>query len=217
MQKKSRNIDSNQTAPHEKLVGVVQKHLTSEFKKPIAEHTQAVFDQVQKEFIKVGKPLIFDSCCGVGDSTRVLAQKHPNHFVLGVDKSESRTTRERAGVDPVNMHIVRADLNDFYRLMMAAGWQAEKHYVLYPNPWPKSAHLGRRWHGAPVFPAMLNLGGKLELRSNWKLYLEEFQIALKLAGHSAILQAYEPDEYYTPFEKKYHQSEQKLWRLTAGL
>ena len=72
---------------------------------------------------------------------------------------------------PRNLILMRADLNDFYRLAADAGWRLARHFILYPNPWPKSVHLKRRWHGAPVFPYMLRLGGVMELRSNWKLYL----------------------------------------------
>ena len=99
--------------------------------------------------------------------------------------------------------------------MAGTDWQIDKHYLLYPNPWPKSAHLGRRWHGAPVFPAILKIAEKLEMRSNWRLYLEEFRMALALAGVDSEIEAFQPDTYLTPFERKYHQSQQKLWRLTA--
>lgn len=45
---------------------------------------------------------------------------------------------------------------------------------------PKIGHLSRRWHGHPVFPAMLELGGVLECRSNWKIYvLNEFCFAVE--------------------------------------
>ncbi|MCK0068710.1 tRNA (guanine(46)-N(7))-methyltransferase TrmB [Kordiimonas laminariae] len=217
MQQKSRTIESNQTGPHERLEATVLKHLKADFKKPIADHTQRVFDEVNKLVSKHAGSVVFDSCCGVGDSTRLIARDHPDHLVIGIDKSASRVTRERLQVDPENMILRRADLNDFYRLMVTAGWQVEKHFVLYPNPWPKSAHLGRRWHGAPVFPYMLKLGGQFEMRSNWKLYLEEFQIALKLAGHISELEAFEPEEYLTPFEKKYYESGQQVYRLITDI
>lgn len=215
MQQKSRIIESNQTGPHDKLETTVLKHLKAEFRKPIAEHTLRVFDDVHHIITTDKRPIIFDSCCGVGDSTRILAQQHPEHLVIGIDKSESRVTHERTADTPDNMLIRRADLNDFYRLMVQANWPVEKHFVLYPNPWPKSVHLGRRWHGAPVFSFMLKLGKQFEMRSNWRLYLEEFQIALKLAGISAVIEAFEPKIYLTPFEKKYHQSGQQLYKLVA--
>ena len=176
-----------------------------------------MFEQVIGRIATESKPLIFDACCGVGDSSRHLARTYPEHWVIGVDKSESRLTRERQGVAFENLVLARADLNDFYRLAVMAGWRFDRHYILYPNPWPKSAHLGRRWHGAPVFPSIIELGGQLELRSNWKLYLEEFSIALETMNHECHIEPFVPETYLTPFEKKYHNSGQALWRLKADM
>src|SRR5699024_12751153 len=66
--------------------------------------------------------------------------------------------------------------------MAAAGWRLEKHYVLYPNPWPKAAHLGRRWHGHPAWRELLLLRGEMVCRSNWRLYLDEMQADLAVSG-----------------------------------
>lgn len=213
----SRRIESNQTGPHDRLRETVLKHSQKPFLKPIADHTQRVFEQIQNKVSNSDQPIVFDACCGVGDSSRTLAERYPNHWVIGIDKSESRISRERPGDMPENLILARADLNDFYRLAKGAGWVFDYHYILYPNPWPKSVHLGRRWHGAPVFPVMAALGGVMELRSNWKLYLEEFAIALELLGYKSELKQFTPDGYLTPFEKKYHESDQPLWRLTANI
>jgi len=155
----------------------------------------------------------------------VLAAVFLDHWIIGVDKSESRITRERPkkqsgerpGALPDNLILMRADLNDFYRLAAAAGWRLMRHYILYPNPWPKSVHFKRRWHGSPVFRHMLQLGGVMELRSNWKLYLEEFAAALRVAGHESKIGTFDAAEPITPFERKYRDSGQDLWQLTAEL
>lgn len=217
MKANSKKIFSNQDGVHANLEKTVRRHLASTFLKPVSEHTQAAFDSAAAFVAAFGRPLILDSCCGVGDSSRALARAFPSHTVIGVDKSASRITRERAGDEPGNLLLLRADLNDFFRLAAKAGWQPERHYILYPNPWPKSEHLKRRWHGAPVFRDIVALGGRLELRSNWRLYLEEFALALSLAGHEAALAAFEAAEPITPFEAKYKASGQPLWQLVAEL
>ncbi|MGB1191307.1 MAG: hypothetical protein ACPG3T_00125, partial [Pseudomonadales bacterium] len=76
-----------------------------------------------------------------------------------------------------------------------------------------------RWHGSPVFKQILALGGMIELRSNWQMYLEEFSIALSLVNCSATVQALTLDKknYISDFEAKYHSSEQTLWQLNANL
>jgi len=217
LEKKSRNIETNQAGVHERLEHTVRKHLLHPFQRPIADHTQTAFSDVQVKLATHVRPLILDSCCGTADSSRVLATDNPDHWVVGIDKSEHRLHKEHTEKPPENLILLRADLNDFYRLAVIAGWQPVRHYLLYPNPWPKSAHLGRRWHGAPVFPDILKLGGCLELRSNWKIYLDEFQIALSIAGYASEIFAFEPTSYLTAFEKKYHLSSQPLWRLTCNL
>ncbi len=213
MQNRSRSVTSNQDGVHTHLEKTVLKHRQSCFAKPIAEHSQATFAQAQRWLQSQGerKP-IFDSCCGVGFSSRSIAQAYPECSVIGVDKSAHRLSR---GDEPAldNLLLLRADLNDFYRLAEAAGWRLYKHFILYPNPWPKSAHLGRRWHGAPVFPAMMALGGEVELRTNWRIYAQEFQEALSIYGLRARLAELTIDEPLTPFEAKYDRSGQTIWQV----
>ena len=217
MQNLSRSVISNQQGPHSNLHKVVKKHQRSVFAKPIASHSEQAFAQVQDWLSsRQPQPLIFDSCCGVGQSSRLIAEAHPDCAVVAVDKSEHRLLRGESE-NPDNLLLLRADLNDFYRLAHSAGWQLAKHYILYPNPWPKSAHLGRRWHGAPVFPHMLALGGELELRTNWLLYAEEFQLALQCYEIEAQLNQLEVTTPMTPFEAKYERSGQALWQLTASV
>lgn len=223
----SKTIITNQTGIHEKLNEVVAKHLSHAFKKPYQLHTQQAFqemDTLVQAFLQANPAgeVILDACCGVGQSSRILAQQNPQALVIGVDKSAHRITRnvegfsEENGYSGQNFHLVRADLNDFYRLVKAANWPVSKHYILYPNPWPKSKHLQRRWHGSAVFPQMIYIGDSLILRSNWRLYLEEFQQAAKqMALHGELSQVnVAVEESLTPFEAKYLASGQVCWQLT---
>jgi len=222
----SKAIVSNQTGIHEKLEEVVRKHLEHPFKKPYQAHTQQAFKDVDQKVAAflVANPqgkIILDGCCGVGQSTRILAQKNPDALVVGVDKSANRLDRnveelrrEDGNGQVTNFHLVRADLNDFYRLVKNANWPVSKHYVLYPNPWPKSKHLQRRWHGSAVFPQMIAIGEQIILRSNWRLYLAEFQAALLLTGtESELTKVINSAQALTPFEAKYQASGQQCWQL----
>lgn len=195
----------------------MRRHLAKPTKRPIANHTRQAFDEMQDWLAANSGPLILDACCGVGDSSRELARQFPDHRIVGVDKSIKRLSTERQIEAPPNMILLRADLNDFYRLVVEVGLQFDKHFILYPNPWPKAAHLSRRWHGSAVFADIVRISGQLELRSNWKLYLEEFQLALAVASIEGELQPFAPAKPLTPFEAKYHASGQKLWQLTATI
>ncbi|MEW6981114.1 tRNA (guanosine(46)-N(7))-methyltransferase TrmB [Colwelliaceae bacterium 6471] len=217
----SKAIVTNQTGIHEKLSEVVHKHLGHEFKKPYQAHTQEAFAQINDIVQSFEGEIILDACCGVGQSTRILAQRNPNALVIGVDKSANRINRnveDHWQVD--NYHLIRADLNDFYRLVKAANWPVTKHYVLYPNPWPKSKHLQRRWHGSAVFPQMIAIGQQMILRSNWLLYLQEFLFAIEIAGYQGKITEVThvgDDTPLTPFEAKYQASGQKCWQLLVEL
>lgn len=217
----SRTVETNQQGLHERLDDIVRKHVSGPFQKPFHDATLETFYRLKEAWQADGRPLILDSCCGVGESTVNLAEHHPDAFILGLDKSDMRIEKHdsyRRTAD--NYRLARVDLNDFWRLAVADGWQLMHHYILYPNPWPKATHFKRRWHGAAVFPYLLMLGGQLQMRSNFPLYLQEFQRALEVAGldgeFSPLMMEAE-DSDITPFERKYRLSGQPLFRLDADL
>ena len=151
---------------------------------------------LQKNGYCDSRPLVLDSGCGNGESTRHLALAYPDAAVIGVDRSEARLGKSRSLELPENAMLVRAELASFWRLMLEAEAAADghalaasrvqRHFLLYPNPYPKPSRLNLRWHGHPAFPLLLAIGDELELRSNWKVYLEEFATATQLlATHAA--------------------------------
>jgi len=216
----SHRIHSNQNGPHDHLDTVVRKHLRSEFKRPFPQYSVDAFEPINALVCAHPGPLIIDSYCGVGESTAHIAAAHPAALVIGIDKSSHRLAKHpQAYADDrvVNYRLVRADVDDFWRLAVAARWRPSKHFILYPNPWPKSSQLKRRCHGSPLFPTILDLGGRLEVRSNWAIYIEEFALALSLAGKLAAAECFEPQPAITPFERKYQLSGQSLWRCRVEL
>lgn len=215
----SKWVTSNQQGPHEKLPELVRRHLANPSRKPFSQHTLLAFAQAQDWLNGWQGPLILDSCCGVGESTAHLAALYPQARIIGVDKSALRTAKHDAHYagNADNYLVLRADLNDFWRLAHQAGWKLDRHFLLYPNPWPKSVHIQRRWHGSAAFADLLKLGGQLTLRSNWQLYVDEFALALSVAGIRARVSPYAHTQAMTPFERKYWASGQRSWQLEAQL
>ncbi len=212
--------ESAQPGVHEQLKAQVAKHASCTFRKPCLDYNKAAFEASLAGWD--GKaPLILDAGCGVGHSTIQLARAFPDHWVIGVDQSEDRLSRKKPYPDalmPRNMVFVRADLVDYWRLMAEAGIRLARHYILYPNPWPKIGHLGRRWHAHPVFPYVPRLGGRLECRSNWNIYVEDFALALAwLTGRSIETGSFDAPSPLTPFERKYRDSGQTLYRCVVEL
>ena len=228
-----RSIDSPQEGVHENLTKVVAKHLESEWRKPYAKHSLLSYAEIKEACDADGRPIIFDTGCGVGISTLNIALQNPDCLVLGVDKSEDRLSKFikhkehlefKHNVEIDNALIFRADLQDLFRQMVEDKWLFEKIYFLYPNPWPKSEHLQRRWHGHPVFKSICELYHKskngFEFRSNWKIYAEEFAKALEIADIepvvlSKITDSITSENAITPFEFKYFSSNQDLYRVIA--
>lgn len=209
-------VISNQQGRHPRLDEVVRRHLEHPWRKPVRAHTRTAFEALLPRVTAHGGPLILDSGCGTGASTAELARCHPDALVIGLDKSAARL--EKSLEFPNNAVLARAELADFWRLAAASGWRLAHHYLLYPNPWPKSEHLMRRWYAHPVFPELLALGGRLEVCSNWRNYLEEFVRALELAGYSsAAVRALNPEKPISPFERKYLTSGHELYGINVEL
>jgi tRNA (guanine-N7-)-methyltransferase len=216
----SRPISSAQDGPHRDVEALVRRHLAQPFRKPILDFNRAAFAATlaARAGWNPQAPLILDAGCGVGWSTQRIAAAFPDHFVVGVDRSVDRITRGKPLPLPENAVLIRADLVDFWRLLAESGIRLARHYNLYPNPWPKIGHLARRWHGHAVFPVWRELGGVLECRSNWRIYIEEMAQALTiLAGQPVDVEPHATDDPTTPFEAKYLASGHDLWRCRVAL
>jgi tRNA G46 methylase TrmB len=215
----SKPVTSNQTGPHERLDAVVLKHLSHNWLRPIPNWVEQLADNCLQQH--AGAPWILDSGCGTGLSSLHLARAFPDHWVLGVDQSAHRLNRVSTA-QPDNLRYLRADVQDFWRALQVRQIRLARHYLLYPNPWPKSQHLMRRWHAHPVWPALLALGGVLELRSNWPLYVQEFGQALALStGATVHVDSLSNTDMLqqplTLFEKKYAASDHAIVRLRCDL
>ncbi|MCE1175579.1 MAG: SAM-dependent methyltransferase [Burkholderiales bacterium] len=215
------SIHTEQSHIHSDLRKIVARHAQYPFKKPYAEHNRQAFALMMDAWAQRGfPPLILDSGCGVGESTLHIAHAHPDCFVVGVDQSQVRLQTQKTwwhASIPDNLLWLRADVVDFWRLLAAQLTEHKqslhKHYVLYPNPYPKIGQLHKRWHGHAVFPNLLALGGTLEVRSNWHIYVEEFTQAVTQLTHQTpefcgLLTNLEP---ITSFERKYQARGEKLW------
>jgi len=212
MNEPSAPVTSRQTTVHTSLEATVRKHAQTPWRRPVAPHSRAAFEALAPGVEAWPGPLVLDTGCGTGLSTAVLARRHPDCLVLGIDKSVARLERH-AGVLPGNARLVRMDLEDFWLLAAPAGWRFQRQCFFYPNPWPKPAQRLRRWPFHPVLPMALACGGTWEVRTNWEIYAREFALAFSvLTGRLPTVTAWEPAEPETLFERKYQASGHTLWR-----
>lgn len=216
----SRRVTSRQHGVHPRLGAVVEAHLAQAWRAPLHGPSVVAFEALQAALGGTVTGLVLDSGCGTGDSTRQIARALPDCLIIGIDKSAARLRRggmlsfpHREG----NAVWLRADLATFWRLAADAGWRLRRHYLLYPNPWPKPAQLRRRWHAHPVFPDLLRLGGLLEMRCNWDVYALEFAAAVnRTLGTDARATAVGESPISSPFERKYRASGQPLYSVAVS-
>lgn len=189
------------------------------WKPVLPAHTQQAFATVAELVGQNESSLILDSGCGTGQSTRLIAAHNPDALVIGLDKSAVRLQKACPGPLPQregNILWLRAELAGFWHLAARAGWRLRAHFLLYPNPWPKPGQLKRRWHAHPVFPDLLRLGGTLELRTNWRIYAEEFASAVGLvSGYSPPVRTVTESDITTAFERKYQASGHELFSVVT--
>lgn len=214
MQVHSKAVTSNQQGLHPRLAEIVLRHLQHHHRSPTASHNTDAWHALARVLAADPRPLVLDSFCGTGMSTALLAARHPRHLVVGIDRSGHRLHRHQ-NPDGTGYLLLQAECEPIWRQLLAAGVQVDYHYLLYPNPWPKARHLQRRIHGHAAFRELVSLGGILELRSNWQLYVEEFGVSLHLAGVRGIVRELPVQPPLTLFEKKYLSSGQTLWQYCS--
>ncbi|KAL1522518.1 hypothetical protein AB1Y20_017505 [Prymnesium parvum] len=223
-----------------RAAGSLHRYLQSPLHAPSTAAFSLAAEWIHAADPHASRQLILDSGCGTGRSTRLLALSRPDALVVGVNRSEHRLERNSALATPPNALLVRAELATFWRLMAQEGAgplssaRVARHCLFYPNPYPKASQRRKRWHCHPCFPVLLGLGGSLELRSNWRVYLQEFQQALhvlvqgtspsdplhdaasrRLPAELVQIKLTQPDgeDALSHFEQKFHRNGNDLWKL----
>lgn len=208
-----REVTSNQQGIHPRLADLVRRARAADFQRRVAHQALeklAALEPVITQFDGV----LLDSGCGTARSTELLAAANPQLLTLGIDKSRHRLSRQQKRTEPANMRLLRLDLVDAWRAISELEWPVKKHFLLYPNPWPKQHHVRRRWHAHAVFECLLGLADELELRTNWQIYAEEFATAVALLSQQNLpVEVFSPQTFLSPFEKKYSTAGQTLWRV----
>ncbi len=216
----SSNVVTKQFVPHPRLEELVRRHLNTRWRAPIAARSLRLFEKILPLLSNARGRLVLDAGCGTGQSTLRLASIDDENLYLGVDRSAVRLAKSGVGEGESRLYgnalLLRMDLTDLWRLLESAGIVVNKTWLLYPNPWPKAIHVKRRWHGHPVWPALLACSAELELRCNWEIYAVEFAHALALSGRPACLQRLPHSvEALSPFERKYADSRHVLWSVSS--
>lgn len=205
------NTSQREVSPN--LLPLLHKYQRGIFLRPFPSHQRQAFSSIVDFIAEKGRPIIVDSGCGTGLSSINLALHFPDHLVVGIDKSLARL--QKAYEVPENCLLVRADYFDMWRLFKDEGVLASKHFMLYPNPWPKIGHLKRRFYAHPAFFSMATLSPYFEMRCNWELFVNEAKVAFDFLGFDTVIDQIIVSNPLSLFERKYQQSQCRLFRLIA--
>lgn len=217
MKAKSREISHAQAEISQNLESLVARYKANPYLRKPSLEAQRNLDTIYAQ----PKMIILDCCCGVGESSYHLAINYPDHLVVGIDKSKSRLSRKNNFKKnlPSNLAFLEGNILDYWQIVDHQKWhqKLKKVCLYYPNPYPKSSDLKKRWHGHPISQNLFNLPCEIELRTNWEIYFLEFakvsglyQRKLNFSGE------FDPKTPITPFERKYKQSGHRLFRCSIS-
>ena len=127
-------------------------------------------------------PRLLDIGAGNGEAARAWAGDHLDHDVVAVDLHRpglARLVRDLHDAGPATVRAVEADALALLEATPPGTFAAIR--VLFPDPWPKRRHVGRRL----VDPAFVRLaadhlpvGGTLHLATDWDDYAQQMRASV---------------------------------------
>ncbi len=212
MKNNSTQVFSNQSKKNPKLLYCLKKNCQNNFVPFIDKSTFQVYKHI-KEFKDQGVPVILDNGCGTGLSSLWLALQNPNTVVFGIDRAKNFISTNKCK----NVIFAQVEISQLWRLLWKNKIPIFKAFLLYPNPWPKSKHLTRRWHAHPAFKYLTYITNSLELRTNWEVYALEAQASLEfMTDNRTILSKFKPSYSISLHEDKYMKSGHNLFKLLSS-
>ena len=160
------------------------------------------------------KPLEIDVGCHKGLFIVEMAQAHPTHNFLGIERQAKRVLK--TGKKIKALHLDNADVTQGDGqgvLDQLPEGCADYIHVLFPHPWPKRRHWDRRMVQDPFFKAcarVLKAGATLRIVTDHRDYWESISECIKGLGDFVKKEAVHELRSYpeTEFQKKF---------LSAGL
>ncbi len=138
---------------------------------------------IEALFQGVDGPLHVDAGCGDGGFLLEMARRHPCARFLGIERLLGRVRkicraacRERLG----NVRVLRLETAYALRYLLPPGSVSYLH-VLFPDPWPKERHHGRRLVNAAFLDAArhaLTPGGQLRIKTDHADYANAIEQSL---------------------------------------
>lgn len=129
-----------------------------------------IFSREKRIFLEIG--------AGTGWFFLEMAARHPEIFFIPVERDRMRGNRliyrasrkQLANVSAFRGNAIPALIHGIPEQSL------ERIYLLYPCPWPKTAHRKNRWYLHPIMPHLVRVlkpGGLLIWASDQRFYVDE--------------------------------------------
>jgi tRNA (guanine-N7-)-methyltransferase len=160
---------------------------------------------LEKIFGRVA-PLHIDLGCGEGSFICALAQGAPDKNFLGIERLLGRIrSAARKTTNIGNVRLLRMESSYAVRYLLPSG-SVEKFYLLFPDPWPKRRHWGRRIVTGDFLRAINHAlvgNGTLRIATDYPDYFEKIQETARANPHFAVVEPAAVDLPLTKFEAKF--------------
>ncbi len=152
-------------------------------------------------------PKILEIGFGMGDSTAIIAQAHPENDYLALEVHTPGVGNLLKLIDAqrlTNIRIMQHDAVEVLRDMIGEGTLDGVH-IFFPDPWHKARHNKRRLIQAPFIAQLvqkLKPGGYIHVATDWQDYAEQVLLVLNaepLLQNTSADYAPRPD--YRPLTK----------------
>ncbi len=167
-------------------------------------------------------PKILEIGFGMGESTAIIAQTHPENDYLAIEVHTPGVGSLLKQIEELplsNIRIIQHDAVEVLRDMLADHVLDGVH-IFFPDPWHKTRHNKRRLIQAPFIAQLvqrLKPGGYLHVATDWQDYAEQVLAVLSAepllrntAGNYAARPAYRP---LTKFEQRGLRLGHGVWDL----
>lgn len=135
----------------------------------------ATFGRTARRIVEIG--------FGMGESTALLAARHPENDYLGIEVHTPGVGNLLKLIDAehlTNVRLIQHDAVEVFSHMLPEG-SLDGVHIFFPDPWPKKRHHKRRLIQPPLVSLVasrLKPGGYLHLATDWVEYADQMLAVL---------------------------------------